>query len=149
MGESDEAIGDDSPRALLEAALRDAAGSKVVYCDGDEADSEEATIRIWLANDVAADIGYWRLFNNGRAIRTSFDHGASRGAVRLDAVSQVSNAIIGRMCLRIELDARSNDLIFRFEGEVALVAFSLRSIFEDWELSLPNGDTYWSNQLGS
>ena len=138
-------------REELVLALNRLGSPEVVHFDATtdppSADGEYVPIYLGFSDHMSVSSAYWRLLRAGRVACSSFDHGKSLGQIKLDAVAQLRDATMGKICRSIELDGRADDLSLYFDGDVCLIAFGFRALFEDWEIRLPSGLSYWSNQL--
>ena len=83
--------------------------------------------------------GLWRLLCDGALTRTSEDDGQRFGLSQpVDAIAELSKAIIGRTVDSIEVDAGTADLTLSF-GRTVLQAISTSAGYEAWQVNGPEG----------
>lgn len=92
-------------------------------------------------------MAYWRLIGGGRTLVNSIEHGQARGLPPIDALAELARATSGRTCTRVTVDPVTGDLVIALTGDIVVHAFRFRSLFEDWEVRLPDGEAYWSNMV--
>jgi len=92
-------------------------------------------------------VAYWRLMREGIARVSSIEDGQRLSGLPIDAAAELEAAVVGRDCLGLLVDPATGDLLITFTGDAQLRAFRFRSLFEDWEVRLPDGEAYWSNMV--
>lgn len=100
-----------------------------------------------LANGVTLMFFCWRLIVAGRVAVTSFDHLSRLSGPPIDAISELTAALVGQHCVRAELDLVRGDVSLLLENGTRLEALRVRTLFEDWEVRGLDHAYYWSNMI--
>lgn len=88
---------------------------------------------------------YWRLFRNGKAYLSGFDHQQQYGLPEpIDAIGEMRNQLENEKVKEVRVDSESGDLVIRFGEGSKLQVFNFTG-YEIWELRFPDGTVEYSN----
>jgi hypothetical protein len=87
---------------------------------------------------------YWRIVKDENAGVSSFDHDQQYGLpAPVDAFKQLEEQVEGKPVVDAIFDARTGDLLFRFEENVEFRVFNFTS-YEVWDIQFPDGTGEYS-----
>ena len=100
---------------------------------------------IRLSDGTAIDAQFWRLLRDSGAVVSIFDHGQRYGLpAEIDAIESLRGEVVGKPLTDATMDDKTGDLLFRFEGGLALQVFNFTD-FEIWTVRFPDGIEEYSN----
>ncbi|HEY6413014.1 MAG TPA: hypothetical protein VIX42_04975 [Edaphobacter sp.] len=104
----------------------------------------QASLGLLFANGTKLRAEYWRLINDGKAGRSSFDHQQRYGLpAPIDAIRELQEHIQGKLVTDAQLDRETGDLVFQFGGNIKLQVFNFTG-YEVWEINFPNSSVEYS-----
>ena len=104
-----------------------------------------ASIVTKFSDGTILKMAYWRFIQDGRAVLSCFDHLQQYGLpARIDAKEQISRLLNGKLCLNVEFDSETADLILVFGQSTKLQVFNFTG-YEIWEMHFPDGTGEYSN----
>jgi len=108
-------------------------------------DNGEASIAISFSDGTTLRADYWRLFEDGTARLSGFDHRQQYGLpAPINAVAELRKALDGSQVTKVELDYESGDLVFCFDQSRKLQVLNFTG-YEIWQITFPDGTVSYSN----
>jgi len=104
-----------------------------------------ASVQLLFSEGTRLRADYWRIVKNDKAGVSSFDHDQKYGLPEpIDSFHQLEQELRGTRVTDALIDARTGDLLFRFEGSVEFCIFNFTG-YEVWEIHFSNGTGEYSN----
>jgi hypothetical protein len=130
------------------ASLSTLTGIAVKVSDTEEfPEPGAASVRLRFEDGSMLRADYWRLFVDGKAGVSSFDHQQKYGLPQpIDSALYLQQALEGKRVADARLDAKSGDLLFCFDGEIELQVINVTG-YEVWEFSCSDGTGEYSNHV--
>jgi hypothetical protein len=105
----------------------------------------EASVNLLFSDGTQLRADYWRLFRDGRACLSGFDHRQQYGLpAPIDAIAELEKQLENEKVSAAKLDLESGDLVIRFGEGSKLQVFNFTG-YEIWELRFPDGTVEYSN----
>jgi hypothetical protein len=105
----------------------------------------EASVALSFSDGTKLRAEYWRLFKDGKAYLSSFDHRQQYGLpAPIDAIAELEKQLENEKVSAAKLDLESGDLVVCFGEGSKLQVFNFTG-YEIWELRFPDGTGEYSN----
>jgi hypothetical protein len=136
-------------KTLNDALARLRETTVVVLDDTIPDESGQASIVVRFSDGSVLHATYWRIFQDGKAQLSSFDHCQKYGLpAPINAKTRLAELLNGSVCREVQCDPETADLILRFSEAKKLQVFCFTG-YEIWRISFPDGTGEYSNYARS
>jgi hypothetical protein len=106
---------------------------------------ERCEVELSFSDGSKLEAAYWRVFRDGRASVSSFDHLQQYGLPSpMDSIEALQEILKDKILATVELERESGDLWFLFSERIKFQVFNFTG-YEVWHFTFPDGTGQFSN----